>query len=218
YDPVDRVIVQHMLEDKLHVLHAGYERSKRKLRVVYTGTFNGHEAPPADHQQSPYYLLLAVQKLRARMPELASRLEVVFAGKTTSRELVSELGLEDIVTFLGHRSYEETLKLQGSADLLLLFVGPANRHVLTGKVFEYMATGRPILAMIPTGTELHDLLHDYGSATVTETKNVDAIAARLGEFVTGTVPIGEANEPFLESLSRAKQASMLAAILEDASR
>ena len=218
YDPVDRVIVQHMLEDKLHVLHAGFEPSGRKLRVVYTGTFNGHEVPPADHRQSPYYFLLAVQKLRKRMPELASRLDVVFAGKTASRKLVSELGLEDIVTFLGHRSYEETLQLQGSADLLLLFVGPVNRHVLTGKVFEYMATGKPILAMIPTGTELHGLLHDYGGAVVTETKDVDAIAARLGEFVEGTVRLGEVNEPFLESLSRGKQAKMLAAMLEEASR
>ena len=218
YDPVDRVIVQHMLEDKLHVLHAGYERGNRKLRVVYTGTFNGHEVPPADNRQSPYYFLLAVQQLRERMPELAARLEVVFAGKTTSRELVRELGLEDIVTFLGHRSYEETLELQGSADLLLLFVGPANRHVLTGKVFEYMATGRPIFAMIPAETELHDLLDNYGRAVVTETKDVDAIAARLREFVEGTVRLGEVNEHFLKSLSRAKQAAQLAALLEEASR
>jgi len=218
------------LADRFEVIRNGYDPDVRpppllvanpRLRLVYTGTFNGHDAPPADSAQSPYYLLLALRQLLAERPRLAEELEVVFAGKTTARELVRELGLEGIVTFLGHRPQDETLALQSGADALLLFVAPANRHVLTGKVFEYVATGRPILAMIPAGTELEELLGEYGNAARAESRDAEGIAGIIRELLEqhrteGSVRFGDVNELFVQSVSRSGQAAQLARLLEDA--
>ncbi|KEO81019.1 glycosyltransferase [Tumebacillus flagellatus] len=214
YDPEDReeaALLRRMLREG-----AG-DSEPRKLRVVYTGTFNGHDVPPADNQQSPYYFLLALQQLKQNVPDLATRLEVILAGRVPFGELVQEMGLSDIVQMPGHVGVEDTLELQAGADLLLLFVGAANRHVLTGKVFEYMATGNPILAMIPRETELEKLLHRYGPAWVTGTNDVVQIADHLQGLLEEKQVSGTPDWAFVDGFSRAVQTTRLAALLEEVS-
>ncbi|HEU4963872.1 MAG TPA: glycosyltransferase [Bacilli bacterium] len=216
YDPEDREEAQILRQ----VLAA--EQGRDKLRVVYTGTFNGLEVPPADNRQSPYYFLQALRLVKERVPDLASRLEVMMAGKVPFATLVRELGLEDVVRLPGHLPVEETLALQASADLLLLFVAPDNRHVLTGKVYEYIAAGVPILAMIPLETELHRLLRAYGNARVTEPRDVERIADHLVWMLEehragGRVGSEMAEESYVASLSRREQAGELALLLEGVS-
>jgi glycosyltransferase involved in cell wall biosynthesis len=90
-------------------------------------------------------------------------LEVVCAGMVSPEHLalIGKLNLEPIVTHIGYVSHKESVALIQSSDALLLLIesekGKAASKSFAGslpaKIFEYLNTGKPILAIIPHGFE-----------------------------------------------------------------
>lgn len=64
--------------------------------------------------------------------------------------------------------HDDVLAQQRAADLLLLYVapGPGSQGVFTGKVFEYVAARRPVLALAPADNVAAALLERAGSTQV----------------------------------------------------
>ncbi len=122
-------------------------RSDGSVRVVYAGMF--YDA------QQPDSMLEAVSRLLKEQPSLRSRIELRFVGLFPEEkvELISRYGLEDVVTRTGYMNHEETVAELGQADILWMIVGhqPGGYMISTGKLFEYMGSGRPILALAPEG-------------------------------------------------------------------
>ena len=66
---------------------------------------------------------------------------------------------------LGPLTRAQSIALQQQADILVLLESgdPEVKGILTGKVFEYLATDKPILLLGPgEGSELHALLTSHG--------------------------------------------------------
>jgi len=108
--------------------------------ICYTGTIAGNY--PTDK------LLEAFRALRY---EFAFRLR--FVGKVTNniqKKMVDQLG--DSVEFVDFVPHNEAINFMMSSIVLLLVIPQAdnNKFILTGKVFEYLATGRPVLLVGPT--------------------------------------------------------------------
>lgn len=107
--------------------------------LVYTGSLH-------PEQRNPKSLLVALSKLP---PDIRSKLRVVFVGPQESflESLVKELGVQDCVQSMGSVARRDSLRYQRDADVLLFFEKQHEKSkdgVLTGKLFEYLATGRPI--------------------------------------------------------------------------
>lgn len=66
-------------------------------------------------------------------------------------ESIKKNNLENNVEIIPYIPHEKVIKEQCSSQVLLLFVNnsPNAKGILTGKIFEYMASGRPILAIGP---------------------------------------------------------------------
>ncbi|MBQ8223216.1 MAG: glycosyltransferase family 4 protein [Bacteroidales bacterium] len=66
-------------------------------------------------------------------------------------ESIKKNNLESNVDIIPYIPHEKVIKEQCSSQVLLLFVNnsPNAKGILTGKIFEYMASGRPILAIGP---------------------------------------------------------------------
>ena len=64
---------------------------------------------------------------------------------------IKENGLENNVSIIPYIPHEKVIKEQETSQVLLLFINnsPNAKGILTGKIFEYMASGRPILAIGP---------------------------------------------------------------------
>lgn len=78
--------------------------------------------------------------------------------------LADKYGLRDVVDFRGGVRRQEALRIQQEADILLLLESgaPEARGVLTGKVFEYLMTSKPILLIGPgPDSELYQLLKKH---------------------------------------------------------
>ncbi len=88
------------------------------------------------------------------------------------------------MTLLGSIERERSLALQRSADALLLLAQPARSQLVNFKLFEYLAAGRPVLALA-AGTEAGRIAADAGIEPVVRADDPAAIAAALAQVAAG---------------------------------
>ena len=132
--------------------------SAPNVEILYTGTiYPGY--------QDPTPLLRALRSLRSQHP--GEQIKVVFVGARAFHvlELAQALGVQDSVEYLGHVPRNEAIALQKRSSALLLLGNPHKKSnfVLTGKIFEYLVSGRPILALgFSDDSEIARLLREWG--------------------------------------------------------
>jgi glycosyltransferase involved in cell wall biosynthesis len=138
--------------------------------------------------RDPAPLVEALRQLAAEDPSTAARLELVFAGTFTERE--RELLSQDVaparIVVAGNLPRDEVLALQRAADGLLLITAGSRTHEVTGKVFEYLGVGRPILALAE-GTEAARVVEQAGAGVTVRAGDPAAARAGLEAFVRGEV-------------------------------
>lgn len=111
----------------------------RPLQILYTGIIY-----PGRRDPSPLFAAIRL------MGELGSRVRVSFYGQDLRGVQAAAVanGIADQITICDPVSHQESLRLQRQADILLLLLwdDPRERGTITGKLFEYIGAGRPILA------------------------------------------------------------------------
>lgn len=117
---------------------------RKPLNVVYTGKlYQGLRDPSA--------LLETIAEMEDAGEISSGDIAVnIYGGQVDGLGTIMASGRYDHFVHLhGHVSRDIALRAQGEADLLLLLESPLPeaRGVLTGKIFEYMATGVPILSL-----------------------------------------------------------------------
>jgi glycosyltransferase involved in cell wall biosynthesis len=145
-----------------------YRRGER-FTITHAGSFFGRRDP------RPFLQALADSKLDA-----VAR----FVGdfRPADREWAEQLGLGDRLELVPYASHHRALELQRSSDALLLLIpeaGGRGRGVLSGKVFEYLAAERPILAVVPPDGAAADLIREVGTGVVAAPEDVGAIREAL---------------------------------------
>lgn len=113
-----------------------------RVNLVYTGTLGGIRG----HDDRG--LLAALEQIAGERPEIAGRLRLVIAGRLTTAEalVLSAPELASVVQIAGALPRPAAIALQRQADALLL-VTSHHKSIAHGKLFEYLAAGRPILAL-----------------------------------------------------------------------
>ncbi|MEV4661866.1 glycosyltransferase [Micromonospora echinofusca] len=153
----------------------------------------------------------------------AARVHVVFAGDDHGivRAAAERAGVVDSVTLLGHVSAEKSWRIQVEADVLVLLMwnDPRDAGTYTGKIFDYLLAGRPILLLGYEGGVAAELLRTRGAGVVGNDR--ESIAARLREWLavkdrTGRVPAVAASA--LDGLYREDQLSGFLEILREAAQ
>jgi glycosyltransferase involved in cell wall biosynthesis len=134
-------------------------------------------------------MLGGVEKLVERRPDLRKKLRVQFLGRTSSYnrnlgEIYTAPGrIGDVVSFEGFVPRAQALARVAGADALLQLMTdePGTSMFVGGKLIEYMAFDRPILAVMPQGEgrRLVDGLPGGRSADVEPGSVADALEALL---------------------------------------
>lgn len=86
------------------------------------------------------------------------------ASEPANLEAARQYGLEEILVQTGYISHSKALQCNLESNLLLLLVGDEAKfkNVYTGKFFEYLRSGRPILALAPKGGAVARVLRETG--------------------------------------------------------
>jgi glycosyltransferase involved in cell wall biosynthesis len=150
-----------------------------RTSLVYTGRFGSYGRDPAG-------LVAGIRELARDDPSSAERLELVIAGPVTDDErrlLEADVSPARIV-LVGTLPRQGAVALQRSADALLLLADIRRSQLANLKLFEYLAAGRPILALAE-GTEAGRIVRDAGAGDVVASNDPAAIRDALRRLVAG---------------------------------
>ena len=175
--------------------------------LVYTGTLSG------EWGRDPEPLLRALAAVQKEADP--ARLRLVHAGRLrpAEQEAIERAGVADSVEHLGTLDRTQSLALQRSADAVVLIT---SRHAseATGKLFEYLASGRPILALAD-GNEAARIVTETNTGITVPPDDVDAIAAALRRVAAGELERAYAPRN-LEQYTYPGPAERMAELIEEA--
>ena len=105
------------------------------------------------------------------------------------------------------------IKHQKTSKLLLLMVNntPNAKGIITGKVFEYMASKRPILAIGPKDGDLGEILTKTSSGLVCDYDNVENLSSKIWRIFKDDMKF----ENNISSYSRVKLTEKLVNLLNE---
>lgn len=164
FDPDDFAQIQPIRTDKFTIRHIGI----------------------VDELRDPKSMMLALNNLLEDRPELASDFKVEFVGNVNSAFktwVASKPTLSQITGFVSYVPHSELPALFAQTDLQLLVLArtalaPGN---LPGKFFEYLASGKPILAIGPTVGDAASILHETEAGQIFEHENLQGIKQFLSD-------------------------------------
>jgi glycosyltransferase involved in cell wall biosynthesis len=173
------------------------ERGDGTFRIVHTGSLHtdvalahrrfgtlrrllGGGVPGVDFlTRSPIYLLEALAQLE---PELHRPVELNLVGELTAEDEAALADSPIRVRRHGYLPHAETVALIRTADLLFLpmhNVREGSRVAMVPcKTYEYLASGKPILAAVPDG-DARDLLARSGAALICRPADTQGITRAL---------------------------------------
>jgi glycosyltransferase involved in cell wall biosynthesis len=183
-----------------------YERGER-FRITHTGSFFGKRDP------RPFLAALADSGL-----DVTAR----FVGdfRTADREWAEKLGLGDRLELHPYVPRRRSLELQRDSEALLLLIpeaGGRGKGVLSGKVFEYLAAERPILASVPPDGAAAELIEETGAGVVAPPDDpaaiADALRGLVDRYEAGALDGAPLSEEWRDKLSRRTRVEELAELL-----
>jgi glycosyltransferase involved in cell wall biosynthesis len=211
-------------QEKVNLLENGYDKADftaispvslpaDRFTIIYTGSFYSQGLTPDNFLHA---LKTVIES--QRLPR--DRILVLFIGNISYQvsELIEELGLTDLAKLLGYLPHHDSIAHLLAANLLLLIIGdgPDNEGVLTGKIFEYLAASKPILALAPEGAAA-DLVREAQAGRVVSPADISAIANALLELYAcweqGTLDITPRPE-VVARYERRNQTARLASLLD----
>jgi glycosyltransferase involved in cell wall biosynthesis len=188
---------------------AGLEyRSGERFRFTHTGSFFGKRDP------RPFLSALAASGL----DDVVAR----FVGdfKAADREWVAGLSLGDRLALLPYVPHRQALELQRDSEANLLLLPEAagrGRVVPSGKIFEYLAAERPILAAVPPDGAAAELVRQTGAGVVVapdDEKGLrEAILGLHARWRAGRLTNGYLSDEERRRLSRRTRVEELAELL-----
>lgn len=190
------------------------------FRLIYTGTlWNLTDITP---------VVKAIESVAADAPELAKHLEFLVVGRKTpeQRQVLDRLvALPCRVILRDYCPHAEVLEHQSQADSLLLLLSdvPGADRVVPAKLFEYLATRKEILAVVPQG-ETAGIVREFHAESQFTPADYTGIAhwilERLQRAAGQTIAASSTMNPAfpeqrLLDFSRKSQTSQLAGLLSE---
>ncbi|HVK37018.1 MAG TPA: glycosyltransferase [Candidatus Kapabacteria bacterium] len=180
------------------------ERSDDRFTVTYTGSMYGRRNPDA--------FLRAVESLVRRGEVERSRIRLRFIGRFGEEvmEMFRTSDLGDAIEVVGYMAHTESIRQLLLADALLLVVDECDEssEVVPGKVYEYVGSGRPVIAVAPERSAIADLIAETRGGFVAHQSNVAGIADAFLRLYRAHVAGTAALDPDTAAIARYERRSV----------
>jgi hypothetical protein len=163
---------------------------------------------------SPKYLLDALRELFLERPELRDRIKLLHIGPVdaANSRYAKELGIENALEAPGYVSHTRSVELVGNADALFFCLADSStgerNDCVPQKVYEYLGSRRPVLALTPAG-DARDFFERAGTAVVCQPRSVSEIKAGVLALSEGAFQPAS-NEEFIRGFQRRNLTQQLA--------
>ncbi len=183
-----------------------------KFTILYIGALN--------QARNQDFFWKTVKEMIEENQAFAHDLHIELIGKTdiSVHTSVEKYQLGSFVTITDYVSHNEIARKQKSAAILLLLINrtPHARGIVTGKIFEYIASGRPVLAIGPTDGEAAMILKETKTGTTVDYDDEEQLKITLtafyDSFSAGNLKTNPEN---IHNYSRKTQTKQLADVLKN---
>jgi len=206
----------HIDPDKFMAIHNGFDaadlghgqpqRAGERFRIVYTGVWKD--------QYNPSELYDSIDWLRRAQPHVLSGVEVVAAGFPPGE--ARRRGLDAVIREVGVVAHADAVELMQSADLLYLSAAaPGRRWGIPGKVYEYLASGAPVVALAHEDSDTSRVIKTVGGGVAVSPDDPGVLYKFLGDACrTRQVTVPPRNPAALARFERRALAGQLASLLD----
>lgn len=207
--------------DHIHVLPNGFDAedfnkpittNTNEFTIAYTGTM------------APSYKITSFLKT---LKELVAnygqgKIRVKIAGKVSPEitQQIEDHQLTNCFEFLGYLDHLDAIKLMQESTALLLVIPDIehNEGILTGKLFEYLASGKPIIGLGPVKGDAAEIINQVQAGSMFDYNDENGISLMLStlcnQFHTGRTDHKGFNEK-VKQYSRQELTRQLAQILNN---
>jgi glycosyltransferase involved in cell wall biosynthesis len=171
-----------------------------RFRLTYSGILGAFYVGRA-----PYTLFDALKIAAEKEPNLKRDLELLFVGvfQDEYRKSVEKAGLGGNLRVLGYRPHTESVAALLDSDVL--WMAMAQDVSAPGKLYEYLGTRKPILGLVPAGSQAEKMLEEYGAgytASPTDPRAAAEVVLSLYRMWRSNTLPRTVNEPFVQQFDR----------------
>jgi glycosyltransferase involved in cell wall biosynthesis len=175
-------------DERWHLLPNGFDAAdfdglqpvpkNDRITITYVGSLYGARHPEG--------LLQALESLQKTNSGIVEKLFFRLVGRVGESivQRIQSSPVSRLFEFIPYVTHKESLSYLLGSDVSLLIIddAPANRGILTGKLYEYIGAGRPILALAPDG-EAAELIRAKHLGWVAPPRDAAAIQQTLQEMI-----------------------------------
>ena len=162
-------------EDDFGHIDKAYHRQDL-FRIVHPGVIYGNRKIDK--------ILKATKELIDEKIMDINDIEFKFIGQIKKDAILEEgkrFGLDKVMVCPGYMSHKDTIKELNHAEVLLLILreGEGGKNIAPGKIYEYINSNRPILALAPKDGVAAEIVEKSKTGIICETTNVKEIKEGL---------------------------------------
>lgn len=145
----------------IEVITNGFDIENSKEQTLDT-TFSLAHIGSFLSERNPKLLWEILVELIHEIPDFRNHLQLKFIGAVSQEILdtVTQFELNTYLVNLGYVSHNEAIEHQKKSQVLLLIEidSKDTKSIIPGKLFEYMISGRPIIAIGPKGSDFAEII------------------------------------------------------------
>lgn len=148
------------------------DKNNSRFTLTYTGALYGRRKPDK--------IIEAIGKLVSDGIIDKNKIRIKFIGSfkpEVLKNLIARNGLDGAVELVNYMEHQQCIVEMVKSDAMLLIEGggPGSEAFYTGKIFEYIQTSNPILAVIPAKGAAADIIRRTGTGIVCDWADEKAI-------------------------------------------
>lgn len=162
----------------IEVITNGYDTEKidrptldEKFSLAHIGSFLS--------ERNPKTLWESLAELIEEVPGFAFHFELKLIGAVSQEvlETIANFKLNPYLNNLGYVSHKEAVSYQRSAQVLLLIEidSEDTKSIIPGKLFEYMVSERPVIAIGPKGSDFAEIITNTNTGVFLEYNEKDKL-------------------------------------------
>lgn len=164
----------------VEIVHNGYDEDDvQNSAPEVDNTFSLVHIGSINAARNPQVLWRALSQLLPVDAGLREHLKIRFVGNVEECVLkdIEKYELGNYVDNLGYMSHDKAIAFQQNSPVLLLLVNntPNAKGILTGKLYEYMASGRPVLTIGHVQSDMADLLSETKTGFIVDFEDTEGM-------------------------------------------
>lgn len=176
------------VSEKIAIIPNGYDpddfssprqiRKKDTFYISYVGTIS-----------NDYPIDGFCEAMKLLDEKIKSRIIIRFVGKLAPEHFgkLVKAGLKENIEEIGYVEHKLAIDYMHSSDILLLVIPNINNNkgILTGKIFEYLASNTPILLLGPENGDAAKIIEDSNAGFVSSYMNITRIKHIIMKLYSG---------------------------------